>query len=52
VRYGFPSEAGVDIWKVVDTESAARVGEGRTVIKVVYDDPEPNAPPEDLGFRP
>jgi hypothetical protein len=52
VRYGFPSEAGGDIWELVDTESAARVGEGRAVIKVVYDDPEPNAPPEDLGFPP
>jgi hypothetical protein len=36
VRYGFPSEAGGDIWEVVDTES--ETSEGTAVIKVVYDD--------------
>jgi|SRR5215213_2760026 len=38
VLHGFPSEAGRDIWEVVDTESDA--GEGGVVkLKVVYDDP-------------
>jgi hypothetical protein len=46
VRYGFPHEAGRDIWEVVDTESAGREGEGRAVIWVVYDDP----PEEDFGL--
>jgi hypothetical protein len=36
VRHGFPSEAGRDIWEVVDTES--ETSEARAVIKVVYDD--------------
>jgi hypothetical protein len=36
VKHGFPP--GRDIWEVVDTESAAREGEGGAVIKVVYDD--------------
>jgi hypothetical protein len=34
VKHGFPP--GHDIWEVVDTESDA--GEGRALIKVVYDD--------------
>jgi len=42
VRHGFPSEAGGDIGEVVDTESAAREDVGRAVIKVEYDDPEPD----------
>jgi hypothetical protein len=39
VRYGFPP-AG-DVWEVEDIESTAQAkpGEGRAVIKVVYDDP-------------
>jgi hypothetical protein len=37
VRHGFPSEAGRDIWEVVDnTES--ETNEGTTVLNVVYDD--------------
>jgi hypothetical protein len=36
VRHGFPSEAGRDIWELVDTES--ETSEARAVIKVVYDD--------------
>ncbi len=39
VRYGFPHEAGRDIWEVVDTESAGREVEGRVVLNVIYDDP-------------
>ena len=35
VRHGFPSEAGRDVWEVVDTES--ETNEATTVIKVVYD---------------
>ena len=52
VWHGFPSEAGRDIWEVVDTESAALEGEGRVVIKLVYDDPEPDPTPEDEGLSP
>src|SRR5215210_7731856 len=37
VLHGFPP--GGDVWEVVDTESVAGEGEGRAVIKVVYDDP-------------
>ena len=37
VLHGFPP--GGDIWEVVDgTESAAREGEGRARLRVVYDD--------------
>ena len=36
VKHGFPSEAGRDIWEVVDTES--ETSEGTTVLNVVYDD--------------
>jgi hypothetical protein len=35
VRHGFPP--GRDVWEVVDTESVAGEGEGKAVIKVVYD---------------
>jgi hypothetical protein len=52
VRYGFPHEAGRDIWEVVDTESAAREDEGRVVLNVVYDDPGPDQTPEDFGPPP
>ena len=52
VRYGFPHEAGRDIWEVVDTESAAREDEGRVVLNVVYDDPGPDQTPEDFGLPP
>ena len=45
VLHGFPP--GQDVWEVVDTESGA--GEGRAVIKVVYDDPESDPTPEDLA---
>jgi hypothetical protein len=37
VLHGFPPRG--DVWEVVDgTESAARVGEGRARLRVVYDD--------------
>jgi hypothetical protein len=36
VLHGFPP--GGDVWEVVDTESAAREGEGRVRIRLVYDD--------------
>jgi hypothetical protein len=39
VRYGFPHEAGRDIWEIVDAESAGREDEGRVVLNVIYDDP-------------
>ena len=34
--HGFPP--GGDVWEVVDTESAAREGEGTAIVQVVYDD--------------
>jgi hypothetical protein len=36
VLHGFPSEAGGDIWELVDTES--ETSEASAVINVVYDD--------------
>src|SRR5688572_11688386 len=36
VLHGFPP--GRDVWEVVDAESAAREGEGRARLRVVYDD--------------
>ena len=39
VLHGFPP--GRDVWEVADTESDAE-GEGRAVIKVVYDDSDPD----------
>jgi hypothetical protein len=49
VRYGFPP--GGDVWEVVDIESAAE-GAGTAILKVVYDDPEPDPAPEDFGPPP
>ncbi len=37
ILHGFPP--GRDVWEVMDTESAAREGEGKAILKVVYDDP-------------
>jgi hypothetical protein len=48
VLHGFPP--GRNIWEVVDTESVAREGEGRAVIRVEYDDLEPDPTPEDFGL--
>jgi hypothetical protein len=50
VLHGFPP--GRDVWEVVDTESAAREGEGTVVLRVEYDDPEPDPTPEDFGLTP
>jgi hypothetical protein len=37
VLHGFPSEAGGDVWELVDTESDA--GEGTAILRVEYDPP-------------
>ena len=50
VRHGFPPRP--DIWEVVNTESAAREGEGTVVLRVEYDDPEPDPTPEEFGLPP